>query len=196
MKNIYKIILVIVIIAAVLITGEMYLGLREKSVGQKTPTVVKSILLDQLQASSSLSSLIHYQDSFGFSIDYPSAWRLVPGGQNGFIIFSYPASRYQDNPGRPVPQNELKIDVEIYRDATGTLDEWINSLGLDNVRRVGNLKIGEKEAEKIVFDSEMGPGSFIVYSDGNNIVTFSAYPTDSKYLEELDVIAKTFKFTK
>ncbi|MBU1730627.1 hypothetical protein KJ557_03750 [Patescibacteria group bacterium] len=153
------------------------------------------------------AGMLRYQSSHGFSIDYLANWRYdstiekygsvgeaekVSG--NHFSIYSYPVNNSY-NPGAPVPQNEIKIETSVSSNVHRSLDEWINSLALENVLRTESISINGKSAKKILYGGEMGSILSIYYLDDGRKVIFTAYPSDTKYSQEFDAIVKTFRFT-
>ncbi|MDO8452068.1 MAG: hypothetical protein Q7S76_04340, partial [bacterium] len=139
--------------------------------------------------------------------DYPASWRYDSTiekfgslgeaekvGGNHFSIYSYPVNNSY-NLGAPVPKNEIKIEAWVSSNVHGSLDEWINSLALENMLRSENMSINGKSSKKILYGGEMGSILAIYYLDSSSKVIFTSYPSDTKYSQEFDAIVKTFRFT-
>lgn len=170
------------------------------------PQIIPTQTTDHNPPSSHVA-MSRYQSSYGFSIDYPTDWRLEPpiieenrtkaeevAGKVNFEIYSYTSDYYRHNPGARVPQDEIKIEVWISNNVYESLDEWIDSLKLKKIS-TENISIDGKTAKKVLFDDDLGPYLAVYYLDGKRKVIFYAYPSDTKYSQEFDAIVKTFRFT-
>lgn len=201
-------IIAIIIGAFIIVSGAYYLGKNSRTMPQNT---VENNY--QPQATSPQSGMLRYQSIHNFTIDYPKNWRYdstiekfesikeaEKRGGNHFSIFSYPLDNSY-NPGGEVPQNELKIEVNVFNDIQGSLDQWINSFAIENtVLKTESILINGKDAKKVLYAGDAkiresdSPILIIFYLDGNRATTFTSYPSDTKYSQEFDIIVKTFKF--
>lgn len=142
-----------------------------------------------------------------FSIKYPENWRVEStvdnystvaeaeqAGGNHFAIWSF-QNEYKYGV-RPIPQNELKIEANLYSNFTKTLEEWIKEQ--QNIIKTEDILINGKTAKKIWqnFNSGPNPGQVlsVLYIEGNNAVQLYSWPYNTTYSEEFDAVVKSFIF--
>ncbi len=143
------------------------------------------------------STMVLHKSKFGFEIKYYKNWRVETGGHHTTTISSYSAEKSNYNPGLPVPANEIKIEIQIKDNVKLTLDDYVSSY--ENIIRSEDIKINGVVAKKILYkikDPYEWEHLEVIYIHNKKFVNFNCYPSDTKYFKELDIIVKSFKFTK
>ena len=148
-----------------------------------------------------------YNSRHEFSIMYPDNWYLDSTIENydvlaqankqrgnHFCITSYDMNNLK-NPGLPLDNNEIKIEIWIILDEY--LDEfpWIPSP--DKIINDEQILLAQGKARRILFSLSDNLKDYltldIYYETSAFFVKFSCYPFDSQYMSIFDEIVKTFK---
>ncbi len=196
-KGFTPVVLVLIVVVLVAIGAVGYFVARN---GQPPPPASSP------SSTDTTSWKTYRNEQYGFEFKYPAAWRmdtydgsptLLGGEALSLQIYSYPENNTY-NPGAPVPQNEIKIEGDVYR-TVGSLDELIKKLGgFNNVVRTEDIVINGVVGKKVwTHDEEFGMEVLgVYYVDGGRGFSLTSWPSNSIYLNEFDQILSTFKFIK
>ncbi len=148
----------------------------------------------------------------GFSINYPSGWRLTSFAENyetlqdaqrvggNFVeITSYAANDAAVKSANVFTPDKLKVEVWIYPNYNTSLGILITQL--KGIQRLNNFTIDGNKAKRVWQTTSNGSGNVqdmlsIYYVDKGNKVIFAAYPAYTSKIDEFEAIAGSFRFTK